>query len=99
MVKKYDKDKIKANWFNYNKMKTRNNNTKKVSSYVSPTGTEIISLMIKSQNEILLRQIAKDKKMSEEATENMLSTFLKPCYFVPQVTSDKNKEIIQKKYI
>lgn len=99
MVKKNDKDKIKTHWFNYNTMATRNNKTKKVSPYICPTGTEIIGLMIKSQNEILLRQIAKDKNMSQDATEDMLKLFIKPCYFLPQVTADKNKENIQKKYI
>ncbi len=99
MLKNNDVDKPKKNWFNFDKMIKRQKKRKIIPCYTFPTGTEIIGLMIKSQNKKLLLEIAKDKNMSPNATEELLNLFLKPCYFLPQVTRDKHKENMHYKII
>ena len=89
-----DKSSPKSNWFNFDKMKKRKEKTRKIlPPYTCPTGTEIFGLMIEAQNKELLLKIAKDKEMSIDETDELLKLFLKPSYFLPQVTANKKKEI------
>lgn len=77
----------RENWFSLYKI--RKNKQVRL-KYTKPTGTEFISLLIKKQNENLLTQIAEDNMLD---VEEMKHNFLQPCYYIPDYTKNKKKEI------
>lgn len=79
-------------------MSSRNQNgiESKKQMYVTPYGINLISRMIKHQNEILIDNYCYQEKISEKKKALLKSELLKICNYTPQVIQSKHKEQLQK---
>ena len=64
--------------------------------YVTPYGINLISQMIKHQNEILIANYCYQRKISEKKKKLLKSELLKVNNYTPQVIQSKHKEQLQK---
>ena len=75
---------------NHNKIES------KKQMYVTPYGINLISRMIKHQNEILIDNYCYREKISEKKKALLKSELLKVGNYTPQVIQSKHKERLQK---
>ena len=62
-------------------------------------GYKIMNQLVKEQNKQLLKEIAKLKGMNEEETREFVEEYLKPNYYMLDITSFYKKEERQRHYI
>jgi len=65
-------------------------------NYVTPYGINLVSQMIKHQNEILIDNYCHQRKISEKKKKLLKSELLKVSNYTPQVIQSKHKEQLQK---
>ena len=64
--------------------------------YTTPYGINIISQIIKHQNEIIINNYCFKKKLSESKSKEIKSELLKVNNYTPQIIQSKHKEQLQK---
>ena len=64
--------------------------------YTTPYGINIISQIIKHQNEIIINNYCFKKKLSETKSKEIKSELLKVNNYTPQIIQSKHKEQLQK---
>lgn len=62
-------------------------------------GYKTINKIVKEQNKRLLTEIAKFKEMDSEETKEFIEEYLKPNYYMLEITSSRKKEQRQRNYI
>lgn len=62
-------------------------------------GYKIMTKIVKEQNRLLLYEIARFKELNSEETEEFVAEFLKPNYYMLDVTGIYKKEKIQRNFI
>ena len=62
-------------------------------------GYKTMNTIVKKQNEVLLHEIAKFKGLSDEETRAFVSEYLKPNYYMLEITSSYKKEQRQRNFI
>tara|TARA_A100001015_G_C14897185_1_gene674882 strand:+ start:500 stop:730 length:231 start_codon:yes stop_codon:yes gene_type:complete len=60
---------------------------------------KFINRIVKEQNKKLLYEIAKFKEMNEEETEEFVNEYLKPNYYMLEITHSYKKEERQRNFI
>ena len=68
----------------------------KYKRYTTPYGINIISQIIKHQNEIIINNYCFKKKLSESKSKEIKSELLKVNNYTPQIIQSKHKEQLQK---
>lgn len=64
--------------------------------YTTPYGINLISQIIKHQNEIIINNYCFQKKLTEKQTQELKKELLKVNNYTPQVIQSKRKEQLQK---
>lgn len=64
--------------------------------YTTPYGINIISQIIKHQNEIVINNYCFKKKLSDTKSKEIKSELLKVNNYTPQIIQSKHKEQLQK---
>lgn len=64
--------------------------------YTTPYGINLISQIIKHQNEILIDNYCFQKKLSDKKSKEVKSELLKVNNYTPQIIQSKHKEQLQK---
>ena len=64
--------------------------------YTTPYGINLISQIIKHQNEIIINNYCFKKKLSDKKTKEIKNELLKVNNYTPQVIQSKYKEQLQK---
>ena len=81
---------------NINTMKENQKKREKKKPNIFPLkGEYLISMFIKEQNRIILQNIAKDKFKNQDEREMFIDKYLKPNYYIPEVTKKKKFEDLQ----
>ena len=62
-------------------------------------GYKIINKIVKEQNKRLLAEIAKFKEMDSEETKEFIEEYLKPNYYMLEITASYKKEQQQRNFI
>tara|TARA_B100001093_G_scaffold490446_1_gene529487 strand:+ start:1188 stop:1418 length:231 start_codon:yes stop_codon:yes gene_type:complete len=62
-------------------------------------GYKTINKIVKEQNKRLLAEIAKFKEMDSEETKEFIEEYLKPNYYMLEITASYKKEQQQRNYI
>lgn len=71
-------------------------NSTEYKKYVTPYGINMLSQIIKHQNEILINNYCFQKKLGEEKIQEIKQELLKVNNYTPQVIQSKHKEQLQK---
>lgn len=64
--------------------------------YTTPYGINLLSQIIKHQNEIIINNYCFQKKLSDKQTKEIKKELLKVNNYTPQVIQSKHKEQLQK---
>ena len=64
--------------------------------YTTPYGINLLSQIIKHQNEIIINNYCFQKKLSDKKTKEIKKELLKVNNYTPQVIQSKHKEQLQK---
>lgn len=75
------------------------NNRKQAGSGNINQGYKTMNMIVKKQNEVLLYELAKFKGLSDEETRAFVSEYLKPNYYMLEVTSSYKKEQRQRNFV
>jgi hypothetical protein len=62
-------------------------------------GYKVMNTIVKKQNEALLYEIAKLKGLNDEETRLFIDEYLKPNYYMLEITSSYKKEQKQRNFI
>ena len=64
-------------------------------TYNNPSPLYLIAQIIKKQNEKLIENYCKDKKMLPKETEQLKKEFIKVNHYYPNVVQKQNRETLQ----